>query len=258
MGADSAAASGFECAPAVSPGRRRDAVELAVGFALILLVIWTPRPWQRVLYLATALFLIGVMWISFEGARAMGLRTANLLRSLWVVGVALLLAGGSLLLAERMHTLHATDVGGGLAGLIKRYWGYGLWAFAQQLLLQDFFLRRMLRLLPSEGAAVLGAAAIFALAHLPNPILTLVTFVWGLAACAAFLRYRNLYPLGLTHAVLGVTLAVSLPGPLIGNMRVGLGYLAYVQQHRSAQRSQAPHIVSTHAWVRAEAPTRRS
>jgi hypothetical protein len=133
-------------------------------------------------------------------------------------------------------------------------------------LLQDFFLRRMLRLVSRKGAAVVVAAGIFSLAHLPNPILTVVTFLWGLAACTIFLRYRNLYPLGLAHAVLGITLAIAIPGPMIRNMRVGLGYLAYAHQHHGhqrglphdLQRSHADQTVSTRAWVMADAPTRRS
>jgi Type II CAAX prenyl endopeptidase Rce1-like len=261
MATESVAIIGLENA-SPQPGRRRDGLELALGYSLILLVIWTPRPWQRVLYCMAAIFLVVVTWRSFESVRAMGLRTANLLRSAWVVIAALLLAAGVLVLAAHLHTLHRGDVNQGVVAFLKRYWGYALWAFLQQILLQDFFLRRMLRLVSREGAAVLVSAGIFSLAHLPNPILTVVTFLWGLAACTIFLRYRNLYPLGLAHAVLGITLAIAIPGPLIRNMRVGLGYLAYAHQHHGRhhdlQRSQADQTVSTRTWVRAEAPTRRS
>jgi membrane protease YdiL (CAAX protease family) len=290
MGTDSVAIIGFDgdsehraqpVQPA-NPGRRRDLTELAIGYALILLVIWTPRPWQRPLYCAAAVFLVVVTWTSFESVHAMGLRTANLLRSLWLVGLALLVAGCVLLVAEHMKTLHGAEGNGGIGAFCTRYWGYTLWAFAQQILLQDFFLRRMLRLVSRPGLAVLLSAGVFSVAHLPNPILTLVTFVWGVIACNVFLRYRNLYPLGLTHALLGITIAVSVPGPMIRNMRVGLGYLTYVQHHPSSrhrlapdaqpdpehrlqhdlqrgfQRNQADQTVSTHAWVKAEAPTLRS
>jgi membrane protease YdiL (CAAX protease family) len=102
--------------------------------------------------------------------------------------------------------------------------------------LQDFFLLRLLRLMRTPNAAALAAAAIFSLAHLPNPILTVVTFVWGLTACLLFLRYRSLYTLAVAHAILGATLAMSVPGPVIRNMRVGLGYLTY-DPHHLHQRS---------------------
>ena len=56
------------------------------------------------------------------------------------------------------------------------------------------------------------AALLFALAHLPNPILAPITLIWGLAACLLFLRYRNLYPLMIAHAILGITIAITIPG----------------------------------------------
>jgi len=46
-------------------------------------------------------------------------------------------------------------------------------------------------------------------------------------ACLLFLRYRNLYPLAMAHAILGITIAITIPGAVDHNMRVGLGYLHY-------------------------------
>jgi membrane protease YdiL (CAAX protease family) len=238
----------------VAAGRKgRDFIELCIGYGLILLVIWTSRPLQRLLYYVAIFVLFAILWISFEGWTAMGLRLTNLLRSLWVVGVAFLMAGAAVLLASRLHTLHVPD---GPVLFLKIYIGYAVWSFAQQILLLDFFLLRLLRLLPGRKSAVMATAGIFALAHLPNPILTPLTLLWGLAACLLFLRYRNLYPLAIAHAIFGVCIAVTIPGPVSHNMRVGLGYLQY-RRHGGHQRSQIDHIVSTHAWVIAEAPTRR-
>ena len=89
-------------------------------------------------------------------------------------------------------------------------------------------------------------------------MLTPVTFVWGLLACLLFLHYRNLIPLALIHALFGIVLATAIPGRIIRNMRVGLGYLTYPATHGRHQRRNAPHTVSTQAWVIADAPTRRS
>jgi membrane protease YdiL (CAAX protease family) len=158
----------------------------------------------------------------------MGLRTANLARSLWIVAVAAGIAAVAVLIAHGRHTLNLPS---GFVPFIQRYWGYAIWAFAQQLLLQDFFLARFRRLIRSPTLAALAATLTFSLAHLPNPILTIVTFVWGLAACLLFLRYRNLYPLAIAHAIFGIAIAVTLPGPLTRNMRVGLGYLTYPKHH---------------------------
>ena len=246
---------------AVTAGRmRHDLMELCVGYGLILLVLWTPRPLQRVFFYVTIAVLLVILWISFEGWKAMGLTTANFLRSIWVVGAALFLAAFAVFLAIRFHTLHMPH---GIWLFLKTYWGYAIWSFVQQILLLDFFLYRLLHLLPGRKSAVMVTAGIFALAHLPNPILTPLTLLCGLAACLLFLRYRNLYPLAIAHAIFGICIASTVPGPISHNMRVGLGYLQYGPlgdppgSNGLHQRNQSDHIVSTQACVMADAPTRR-
>jgi membrane protease YdiL (CAAX protease family) len=208
--------------------KRRDLFELSIGYVLILVVIWSPRPWQRLSYAFAATFLIAVMWIARPGWKAMGFQTANFLRSIWVVGAALGATVIAVLVARRMNTLLWP---GGPIPFVHRYLGYALGAYIQQVLLQDFFLPRLLRLVRSPWTATAATAALFSLAHLPNPILTVVTIFWGLAACAIFLRYRNLYTLAIAHTILGIAIAMTVPGPVIHNMRVGLGYLTYSSHH---------------------------
>ncbi|MGB0064117.1 MAG: CPBP family intramembrane glutamic endopeptidase, partial [Terracidiphilus sp.] len=119
---------------------------------------------------------------------------------------------------------------------VVTYCAYAIWSGVQQFLLLGVFLLRFLRLITRPASAALLASVLFALAHLPNPILTTVTFVWGFAACMLFLRYRNIYPLMIAHAVLGIAVAMTVPGPVDHNMRVGLGYLTY-QPHRHMHRA---------------------
>ena len=76
-------------------------------------------------------------------------------------------------------------------------------------------------------------------------------------ACPFFLRYRNLYALGLAHGILGLCVAITVPDALHHHMRVGLGYLRYRPPHH-LHRSSAPHSVSTQAWVMEEAAILRS
>lgn len=208
--------------------RPRDLLQLAVGYVLILAVIWSPRAAQRPLYILAVLFIAATTWASFDGWTAMGLRRTNFLRSLWAPAVALALASIAVLVAIRYQTLHPV---GGILLYLRNFWGYAIWSFAQQWLLQAYFLLRLVRILPGKRYAAVVAASIFAVAHLPNPILTVMTLAWGLIACLVFLRYRNLYTLAITHAILGICLAISVPGPVIRNMRVGLGYLTYPSHH---------------------------
>jgi membrane protease YdiL (CAAX protease family) len=85
--------------------------------------------------------------------------------------------------------------------------------------------------MPGPRSAAFAAAFLFALAHLPNPVLAPLTLVWGFASCLVFLRYRNLYPLAIAHAIFGITIAITIPSPIVRNMRVGLGYLRYAHRH---------------------------
>jgi hypothetical protein len=218
--------------------KRRNLLELAVAYGLILLVIWTPRPLQRHLWWAAAASVVAITCISFDGMKAMGLRRTNLLRSLWVVGAALMAAAVAVTLAALLHTLRLPD---SLFLFIKTYWAYALWAAVQQFLLQCFFLSRLLRLLPNAKSAAAAAAGLFAIAHLPSPILTPITLIWGFGACLIFLRYRNLYPLAMAHAILGISIAITIPGHVDHNMRVGLGYLNYRDAHKPAKLPPLPH-----------------
>ena len=240
--------------PESAAKRRRDLVELVGGFGLIMLAIWTPLPLQRWADFAALAWVLAATVSSFDGWSAMGLRERGFLRSLWVVGAALVVSGVAVVVGGRLSTLHAPSFP---TLFIHRYWLYAVWAFLQQFLILDFFL---LRLLPGKTTAIAATAAMFALAHMPNPILTPLTLVWGAIACALFLRYRNLYTLGMAHAIFGICIAVTVPGHVDHNMRVGIGYLMYNSRHhhRHFQRNQIPQTVSTAAWVMAEPPTRRS
>jgi membrane protease YdiL (CAAX protease family) len=268
---------------------RRDLLELAVGYFLIMATIWTPNPAQRVLYWLAFAWIVATSWARHDGWTALGLGRKGLLQSLWVIGAALLLSAASIFVAWRTHTLHRLH---GPSPLLQHGWAYVIWALMQQFILQSYFLLRLLRLLPGKVAPVIAASAIFALAHLPNPILTPITLLWGVIACILFLRYRNIYTLGLAHGIMGLCVAVTVPSPLHHNMRVGLGYLRYHQRihqrlsffRRHPERSEGPlyfafactyssadplttppdhrsqsdHSVSTDACVTADAPTLRS
>jgi membrane protease YdiL (CAAX protease family) len=230
-------------APQPALTRRRALLELALAYTLILLVIWTPRPgvpgelarwggipYQRIFYIAAVIAVAAILTLSFQSARALGITRTNLTRSLWIAAVALALAAALILTAAHLHTLHNTS------HFIARYWGYALWAFVQQIILLDIFLRRLQLLLPSPRFAALAAAVLFASAHLPNPILVPITLLWGFISCLLFLHYRNIIPLAIAHAALGITLAIAIPSPVIRNMRVGLGFLHY----RNPQHAHVP------------------
>jgi hypothetical protein len=221
--------------PAAKRGLQRDWIEIAAAYALIMSVIWTGRPLQRFLWVVAAAGVVLIVWRSFDGWKAMGFTTANFWRALWIVGAAIAVAGITIAVAARLRTLHPPP--GGPIAFIATYIAYAIWSGVQQFLLQGFFLMRLLRVIRSATVAALAAAALFGAAHLPNPILTPITLIWGFAACLLFLHYRNIYPLMIAHAILGITVAITIPGPVDHNMRVGLSYLTY-NPHRHSRHFQ--------------------
>ena len=246
-----------DCVCAAAQSSRRhiawDVGELAIGLGVILTVIWTPRPLQHWLYVVALGWFIVSFTLTFEDWKSLGCCLAGFWRSSWIVGVALILAGIATYFAGTFHTLH--HPGGDPVQWVRTFGGYTIWALFQQLLLQGYFLARTLRLVPNPNIAALVTASVFALAHLPNPVLTPLTLIWGLAACLLFIRSRNVYPIAIAHAIFGISVAITVPASILHNMRVGLGYLQYEPQ--PAHLSHSDQVVSTEAWVSADAPTRR-
>jgi membrane protease YdiL (CAAX protease family) len=190
-------------------------------------VIWTPRPWQWGLWALAAVCIFGVIVLSFDGWKTMGICRENLRQSAWAVLLAGTLALIAVAAASRLHTLrlpHSPYL------FVRHYAWYAIWAGLQQMILQCFFLARSVRLIPNATAAAGLSAALFAVAHLPNPVLTVITLVCGLASCLFFLHYRNLWPLAVAHAILGIAIAITIPGRIDHNMRVGISYLTWVDR----------------------------
>jgi hypothetical protein len=227
--------------PRATHSSARDLIELIAGFGLILLILWVPTPLQRVL---SPIALVGTLAVVLlgrsgpdpakdgqqtrtsadvhPGADELGLGARGLIPSLWILPAACTLTIASVLIAKKIGTLHPL-----YKGDFKHIAGYVLWTCYQQFLLQDYFMPRLLRLLPGEASAVTLAGVLFALAHLPNLALTAATLLWGVVSCSLFRRYRNIYALGLAQGLLGLAFAICVPDALHHHLRVGLGYLRY-------------------------------
>jgi membrane protease YdiL (CAAX protease family) len=239
---DGATFARVRCAAAVSD-QRRDVIELTLTYGMILAVIWTPRPWSDLLFAVVGLCIAAILVSNFRSLDEIGLRRGYPPPSLWATAAAASAAAISIAVAFALHTFHLPSTP---TSLIGHTFGYAIWAAIQQLVLQCFFLARLLRVLKNPIHAAIVAAVLFSVAHLPSPVLTLITFVCGLAACLFYLRYRSLYPLFAAHAILGGAIAVSIPSQVDHEMRVGISYLNYSQDsdhpaHLDKMRSLSAH-----------------
>ena len=220
--------------PTAARSKRRILLELAISYSLIMLVIWTPRPWQKHLWWVAAAAVLITAAMSFDGFKPMGLHAANFFKSIWIAGVALLLAAIAIFVAIHLDTLRLPP--GGARAFIKTYWAYALWACVQQLLLQGFFLPRFIGISKSQGyAALLAATSVRAGASAqPHPHAGHLHL--GPRRLPALPALSQPYPLAMAHAILGITIAITIPGPVDHNMRVGLR-LPHLPSPRATLRS---------------------
>jgi membrane protease YdiL (CAAX protease family) len=199
------------------------AIALQLLFPLTLLeaALWVPLPLAILCGISALWYMIRHLLFAGGTTRALGLELRGLLSAPRLLGATLGLAIAVLATAHYSGSLHR------LWGLQHPWYavaGYSCWALVQEFMLQCFCLR-MLRALVSRIGSLLLSGTVFAMAHLPNLSLTLLTFFAGIVFTAIYARKRNLYVVAIIHAILGLTLAVSAPDDWFHGLRVGRDFL---------------------------------
>lgn len=110
---------------------------------------------------------------------------------------------------------------------VAYFLGYFVWCMFQQYLAQGFFHHRLRGVVSSRHLSSALVALMFGGAHIPNPVLMVVTTLGGFALSEVYARHPNLWPLALAHAVGGSLTAALAPSPWVHNMRVGPGYFFF-------------------------------
>ena len=196
-------------------------LEVVVAYAWVEAALWTSGKAQAVCAAVAVLWVVFATLRSGRSARQLGISSDGLRASWWIIPAALACSAGMLATASVYGTFH------GLSGARTPPWHvvlYAMWALVQEFLVQSFIFVRLEPALRGGARAVFWTAVLFSVAHIPNPVLMPATFIFALLVCAAFRRYRNIYPLAFAHAMLGLTLAVSIPNVVTHYMHVGIAY----------------------------------
>ena len=199
---------------------------LAEAFAftsVAIAYIWLrPLWWSWSLLIPLALVVVSFVWHS-ETAESLGLSLRAFAGAVvawrwWLAsGVASLIA---LTWFETATSIH----------VIYRWCGYACWCVLQQLLFQNMAYRRLRDGLGASWKTSSIAGAIFAAAHIPNPVLVPATFLWGTVSTRLFEARPSVPVLGVTQALLSAMLYVLTPVALNGQFRVGPGYWAMLHR----------------------------
>lgn len=198
--------------------------QIIVAFLFLEFALWEPRLETRNRGVGVAAITILVLaLIDRASLERLGLQLPKTFGASVVLGISFATA---IFLVAMVHWAGGQVPANPTWPSLHLMWQYFVWAMIQQFILQSFFFTRCEELFGSS-AAVWVTATLFAAAHLPSPILTTFTLVGGLFFCEMFRRYRSIYPIGIVHAVLGLTVAVTVPDSLLHHMRVGIGYLRY-------------------------------
>jgi hypothetical protein len=126
--------------------------------------------------------------------------------------------------------------------LVRNLINYFAFCVVQQVAINSMLMNRMLELFgvapkdrgrplavrafaPTNESRIAPAAilsgVIFGLMHWPNPLLVPFTIIGGMAMTWLFARQRNILPLAVGHAVMGMLVAWAFPLAWHHNMRVG-------------------------------------
>jgi hypothetical protein len=194
--------------------------EISAVFASIMLYLWRWRYTAPAACIAIVGFIVLSQIWRKESAARLGFNWSNFraCAKAWTPAV-LVLAVALLALGTIFATLRPIAFNQVLLALLL----YCPWGLLQQYLLNSYFANRVLAIASARWTPLI-AATVFSAAHLPNWFLMLVTLALGYCSTRIFLRYRNVYFLGLAHGLIGSVLWIVAPDSISHHLRVGPGF----------------------------------
>jgi len=206
--------SSSEQAPGV---QWRAGAEAALVFSLILFYIWWlrfrfPYSWILILALVAASHAIRGETFGALGFRRVSYGFTRLAPAVALIAVALLAIG------LVIHTIRDVSWQGAVSSFVL----YCFWGLFQQYVLNGYFVNRFAEFLPRRPQAVPALAGLcFSLAHTPNWFLMAIALPGGYLCARIYMKYRNLYFLGLAHGIIGFLIHLVTPDSISHHLYIG-------------------------------------
>lgn len=202
--------------------------EVLCVIGAVLLYIWALRPSWPYSWVAILAMIGASAYWRRETPAAVGLTLRHSRAGArWIVLSLTAIAGVCLAIGALSGTIRNASAAA-VAGVLAVYC---LWGLFQQYVLNGYLTRRLTGIFGEQRrvCTAVMAGGVFALVHLPNPFLMMVTFVAGFTAAWLYSRYRNLVMLGVAHGVLGSLIWLAAPDPVTHHLYVGPNCVRYCQ-----------------------------
>ena len=203
--------------------------EIASVVLSVMIAVWIVvplAPGRRWLFAIPALSAFALIVYSLrirgESLESIGLGASHFVESLRLITIPTAIAVGLLLLIGWSNSSIRFD-----GNLPFKLVSLPLWGLLQQFILQSFIYRRIRMITRSRALALICASALFALVHLPNPTLTVLTFIGAIVWSSVFERAPNIYPLAVSHALASLTVMSTLPTSMLRSLSVGYKYFFF-------------------------------
>ncbi len=205
-------------------------LELGAIFVLWVTAIWSALLpggfyWQAGSIVGMVFIVLFSLWARRPGWSHLGFRLDNFASSLVGVGLVLLLLILILAAIVQWSGLSFQPL------TQKRIFNTLVRGVLQEAFFLGFLFNRWNDLLCNPRAAVLANAISFSFIHLPNPFFVFLTCAGGIFFGTLFLRFRNVWVLGLAHGVLGLFVASAFRAEgFLNTMTIGPAQLAPLAQ----------------------------